>query len=228
MTKSKAELEAEIARLRQQVEAQTLAAHNHQQRLAQHLPTYRVSNSELMVGIRNISSMTVGIKPQFPGDVEVTLHADFGENDPKSVAIISYVLWRSLRTQKQVRMGWIMRDDTVLGETDLRAPEDRPEDMPDEFYKNAVPDPVQWIEQRDEAQLRADIEAMTSENSLRRIRGVIDQELRRLQRTYPDFGTPEAAKRAVRELPARYAWLDELITMRLERSREPEPGPIKA
>lgn len=216
------QLAAENARLREMVELQSAAAQTHQARLASALPTHRVAGGELMVGIRNICDSTVGIPPQFPGDIPVTLHADLDPNDPRRVAVISYTLWRSIRGGSLVGQGLIMRDDTVLGDTFNIAPEDRPGEVHDDFTKNAVVDPKEWIHSRTEDEIRRDIDLMTSDESLRRIRRVIDDELRAIQATYPDKGTVESAKRALRQLPAKYAWLDEHITMKLERTDEQE------
>jgi len=210
--------EAEVERLRQMVETQTAAAALHQSRLASVLPTHRAVGAELMVGIRNISDETIGLKSKIPGEPEIQLHADLGQTDPASVGVISYAWWRDLRQSSYVERGMLMRDDAALGESFAPAPPDRPQDLPAAFYPNAIVDPRAWIDSRDEDQLRADLEKITSEPSLWRLRRVVDEALRTLAQQWPD--DPKAGRRAKAALPAKLRLVGTLTTMRIEPEKD--------
>jgi hypothetical protein len=159
----------------------------------------------------------------FPGDPEINLNASLGHNDPGEVTLVSYAAWRELRRSVQSRHGLIMRDDSVLGEYHIAAPADDPRDIPEEWAINAILNPKEWIDSRDEAQIRADIDAIQEASSLRRLLRAVDDELRRLQSGYEDRGTPAGATRALRELSAKYQMVDQLVTSRLE-SIDVAPG----
>lgn len=224
--------QAAVDELRAQLESQTIAATAHQARLAAAVPTHRAAYGELMVGIRNVSDTAIGIPPQFKGDDEIQLFPDFGNNEPRQVAVISYGRWRELRKGTLVERGLIVRDDSVLGRAYSAAPADQDHELPPNAKHNVIPDPVAWIESRTEAELRADLARITAEEGLRRLRRAVDQRLRQLELKYPRETLrqqADAARRALAELPANYRLIDELVEQRIQDlfTRE-EDGPIKA
>lgn len=187
-------------------------------------------SAQAMVGIRNVSDMTVGIRGEF-GAKDVHLHAATTPNDPNTVTIIPFAWWAELRKGKLVNDGVIVRDDTIMGEGYLRAPEDRPEEMAPNHQVNAIKDPKQWIESRDEAAIRRDLVAITSVNSLRRVRRAVDDKIKELAASMPDSyrdqtpasngflpkgGWDMRKVRALQELPALYRLVDDLTTQRIE------------
>lgn len=176
------------------------------------------------VGIRNISDNTIGI-PAKNGEIELNLHADFGENDPASVAVISYGRYRELvKGNKFFHAGMLIRDDSILGSGYVPAPADDAGMVSEETRMNRVADPTDWIESRTEAQLRADLDKITADTSLRRIRRAVDDRLRELQNSYGAEVEPERrAAKAVNDLPMVYKFVDDYITRRLERPEEFKP-----
>lgn len=188
-------------------------------------PNHQNPYSEVMVGIRSCSDNTIGIPGAF-GQPPLQLHADLGHNDPGSTAIIPYAWWKELRKGKYVRRGLICRDDTILGGLP-KAPDDRPADMPEESLLNTVPNPVAWIEMRTEKNIRQDLGKITSEETLLRIRRVVDDAIVELESQRPRSTKQEqvaAAKWALAELPGKYRLVDDLITQRLEgRDKAEEP-----
>lgn len=222
--------EASADALRAAVETQSAAAAAHQARLARSVPEHRTPFGELMVGIRNISDTPVGIQPQFKGDPSVNLNHDHGVDDPAQVQIISYTWWRELRKSTLVAKGFIMRDDSVLGDHYAKAPADQPGEVAPDHVFNAVVNPQEWVNSRDETELRAGIEKMTSEDSLRRVRRVVDDFLRAEENKYPRSTIEEqqvAAAKAIKALPGKLRLVDELVSDRLEGSTPPEPSKIK-
>lgn len=201
------ELEAELAAMRATVNAAALGA----ARMNAHQRTI----SELWVGIRNISDLTIGVKSPFPNEPDLHLHANFGDPDPGTVAVISLAWWLQLRKHKFVANGMILRDDRVLGDSYAPAPADRPEDLPATALLNQIEDPVAWIESRSEVQLRTDIAALTSTASLYRLRRAVDQRLQQLQSPYA-LDDEQRATKAYRELPALYQMVDMLTSQRLD------------
>lgn len=188
------------------------------------------TSAQAMVGIRNISDMTVGERGAF-GAPDIHLHASRDRNDPNTVTVIPFAWWRELRKGKLVANGVIMRDDSVLGEGYLKAPEDRPEDLASTHAVNAVPDPKEWIESRTESEIRADLPKITSINSLRRIRRAVDDKILEIAAAMPDIYrdmTPASNKylppggwdqrkvRALEELPALYRLVDDMTTRLIE------------
>lgn len=175
-----------------------------------------VQLSELMVGIRNISDYTLGAKSPYP-DVErdLHLHGDVGVPDPGTIGIVSYSWWQQLRRGPLMDRGMIMRDDSALGTLHTAAPADKPEEIAPNWHRNAVIDPVEWVESRTDMEIQRDIAKMTSGASLRRIRRVVDDKIRELQDTMRD--DPKRAEKAVRMLPAKLALIDQITTERLER-----------
>jgi hypothetical protein len=208
-----ADLATENAQLRKMVDAQSQTEQALLSRLASVSP--RVSASELMVGIRNISDNTIGLKSPFANEPPIQLHADVGDDhDPARVSAISYAWYQRLKTSGYMQRGLIMRDDSILTGSYTAAPVDREQDIHPEWKFNAVIDPREWIESRDEARIRKDINKMTSPDSLRRLRRVVDSELGKLQKKFAS--DPNPAKRSVDELPIKYRLVDELTTSKLE------------
>lgn len=219
MGKSKATLQAENAILRKHLQDQargTAAAVEH---LANAFPSAKPASAELRVGIRNISDNTIGIPPYFAGDPVLHLHSDTTGASPAIVAIVSHATWMQLRKSSYVAKGLIMRDDSVLGGNYEVAPADRPEELAPGYAANAIPDPVEWISSRTEAQIREDLDKITCETSLRRLRRVVDDAIRVEQDKYPKEDL-KRAKKAVQALSATYQMLDHTITTRLESSPE--------
>lgn len=205
---------AENERLRKLVEAQAQTEQALLSRLAATSPN-RATSSELMVGIRNISDNTLGLESPFPNEPPIQLFADVGTGpNPGQVSAISYAWWQRLRKSNFMARGLLMRDDSIVSGSFMAAPPDAPEDIHHEWKFNAIPDPVAWIATRDEAKIRRDIKKMTSPDSLRRLRRVVDDELGKLQVKFKDDENP--AKRAVDELPIKYRLIDELTTSKLE------------
>lgn len=172
---------------------------------------------QMMVGIRNVSNTTIGIaKSPVASEPPVQLHAVFGnEHDPSSVAIISWPWWQQLRKGKLVANGLIVRDDSILGSAYTRAPADDERDMPKTHKLNLVLDPHEFITGQSEAELRARIKEMTSEESLRRILVACDHKVRELQARYSEDDEQRAAK-AVAELPGSYQIAEAAAMARLD------------
>jgi len=209
--------DVELALLREQVARLSVANAAHVTQLStmdQHTP---FSNTAY-VGIRNVSDNTIGIKGEF-GQPDLQLFADLGTPEPGSVAAIPYAWWLRMRTGHHVRNGMIIRDDSILGKGFTPAPPDRPEELPEGWEHNYIPDPEAWIRSRNEMQIRADMAKVTSDHALRRIRRGVDIVLKRLQDSYgPE--TENKAARAVQELPVLFQLVDQLTTHRLERPED--------
>lgn len=214
--------------LRNMVEQQTAANAAVKTRLAvqtsQQSPT---PWSELMVGIRNCSDNTIGIPGKY-GNADVQLHANLGSDDPGQTAIISYAWYREIRKDPLMRNGMIRRDDSILGTSFTAAPADSPGDLPAEHYLNLVIDPQAWIESRSEPELIDGLEAITSMETLQRIRRVVDVKLKELESTRPRTTRSEqaaAAQWALSRLPSKYRTVDEITSLRIEERDLPqEPG----
>lgn len=176
-----------------------------------------VVQGKAQVGIRNVSSYTIGLVNSIQGEQgEIQLSpARFTGEDPNSVAVISAQFWSLIRKGKLVQNGQLVRDDSVVSDATLIGPPDRPEDLPSNYQVNLVVDPFAWIEGRDEATIREDISKMTSEPSLRRLAAAVDHIIWTIgDEKYRDH--PERAKFAIRECPAKYRWVDEMVEERLE------------
>jgi hypothetical protein len=215
-------LRAENAQLREQVDAQTTAAEHHQVRHAAKNAFHAIQGSELVVGIRNVSDNVVGIKGWPEGEPDISLNADVPGSDNTS-AVITYVHWRRLRSGPFVKQGLIIRDDSILGNAFNAAPPDQPGDLPAEAAINVILDPAAWIADRSEEDLIRDIAALTSDDSLRRLRGYIDRSLYAIQRQLTNPWSAEAAQEAVARLPAKLQKVDDLVTRKLERD-DPDGG----
>lgn len=224
------ELRRQNAELRELLEQQSAAGSALRTRLQAINPSAQNPYSELMVGIRNVSDNTIGI-PEMLGNPPIQLAAASEDDDTGSCAPISYAQWRELRKGKLVRDGAILRDDSVIGAGLQAAPADLPKDLPPTHKHNAVRDPKAWIDDRTEDEIREELERITSEETLQRIRRAVDDELKRLEASRPvsdALPTKERLKAeasrarwAISSLPAKYRLVDDLITTRLEA---PEPG----
>ena len=170
---------------------------------------------ELWVGVRNISDLTVGVRSPFPNEADLHLHADYGKQDPNSVAVVSYAWWLQLRRHKVVAEGMVIRDDRIMGSSFVPGPEDRPEDLPAEAAVNQIEDPKGWIDSRDEAGIRAGIAAFTAQAPLYRLRRVVDEAIREQQDRYPPEDKERTTK-AYQAIPAVYHLVDTLTTQKLE------------
>lgn len=211
--KSKSQLEVELARSEGTLASLSAA----QASLVERSSVKGPVSSQVMVGIRNVSDNTLGIAGKF-GEPDIHLHADLGDKDPASVAIISYAWWREIRKSRRVAEGQIIRDDTILGGSYLTAPEDRPEDMPKDAARHIILDPVQWIESRNEAQIREDLAQIKFEPTFQRIRRAVSLKLKELEATHP--GDDRAVVKAMSELSMKYKLVDELTTIAIEKPEE--------
>lgn len=205
-------MEKENEALKQRIDTmlQLMAAQGAQSR------TVAVGAQFQQVGIRNISSYTVGVPSPVKGepDVQLTAH-DWKNPHPASTAAVSYPFWQMLRKSQLVARGMIVRDDSILGDTSLRAPEDQPDDLAPGADLNQVADPDAWIEARTEDEIRDAITAMTSEPSVRRLLAAVDQKIFDIgEARYKD--SPERGKRAIRDLSAKYRLVEDLGKERLD------------
>ncbi len=234
-----AELQRQNEELRALLEQQSAAGTALRSRLSAINDNAQNPYSELMVGIRNVSDNTVGI-PAMLGNPPIQLAAPMGDDDTGASAPISYAQWRELRKGKLVRDGAIMRDDTVVGAGLSVAPADLAKDLPPTHKHNAIRDPKAWIDERSEDEIREELDRITSEESLQRIRRTVDDELRRIEATRPVSDAlphkerlkaqASRARWAISSLPAKYRLVDDLITSRLEAPEAGEDwdGPIWA
>lgn len=223
---------AKNAELRSQVDTQTRAAVAHQERFATAVPGHRAQFAELMVGIRCVSDTTVGVPALFKGDSDLHLHADYGHEDPARCAIISYAWYRELRKGQLFAKGLLTRDDSILGSLYQPAPEDLPGEVAVGHEVNTILDPTEWVNARNEQELRDGIAAITSEDSLRRLRRVVDEYLLKFEGSQVRGTVAEqvkAAKAALMSLPAKLRMLDDLVTQRLEQPLDDatNTGPIR-
>jgi hypothetical protein len=218
----KARLEELEERYSKALETIEQMSRNHAQMAAQIGQAHAYSNQyapsgQLVVGIRNVSNYSIGITDNTTGvPMDHQLNPEREDvADPRTRAVISYVYWQQLRTAPQVARGMIVRDDSILGPADNAAPPDRPTDIHPDHAKNVVLDPREWIMSRTEEDVRRDIEAMTSEPSLRRLLFAVDQEIVRIgDQKYA--GDPDRARKSIRDLPALFRVVEELAEERLD------------
>ncbi len=215
-----AEKDVEVDTARDALDAETNAKSTMMDRMTrQGAVGPSVTWSEVMVGIRNISDNTIGLVSPFAHETDVQLFGDVatthGDAPVGTDAAISYAWWRQLRTQKEVQRGQLVRDDTILGPGITSAPVDRAKDLPESFHVNNVEDPIEWIESRDETQIRDDLMAMTYMGSVSRIRRVVDEKLREIENTQPRETIAQqvvAADYAVRALSGKLRLVDGITT----------------
>jgi len=211
-------LREELGKLRSSVEIESEANRNLRGRVASLTNT---PHGDLMVGIRNVSDYTIGIKAQLPGDNPLQLAAAFDGTEPGVVAVMSYAAWRELRKSKMIGDGMIKRDDSILGTAFNAAPADLPGDLATGWEANLIENPLEWITSRSEEQLRADIEKITAQSSFFRLRRVVDAALRRweLESGLPRSTREEqalVAGRALSALSSKLRMVDDLATAGIE------------
>lgn len=171
-------------------------------------------SSQPQVGIRNISSYTVGLVSPVQGEVDVQLLPDDPTNRTAlSTAVISYTHWQQLRRSKHVNNGVIVRDDSILNEEYIRGPEDGPSDVSETAVVNQVFNPAEWIESKDEEALREAILALKAEAPLHRLQAEVNRKIREVGMRWE--GKPERAKQALLHLPSKYHLVDKLVTEQL-------------
>lgn len=179
---------------------------------------------EAKVGIRNISSYTIGLKSPFKDEPDVQLSGErYYADEPTravpdvtSTATISHKWWMALRRDKQVAKGMIVRDDSVLSAGAMHAPADEPSDIPESFHVNAIYNAFEWIESKSDKELRAAIEKLTAEESLRRLLTAVNQRITYERQQLSD-DTPEREEVALSNLPLIYKLCEELVIAKLER-----------
>lgn len=178
---------------------------------------------ERYVGVRNISNDCIALPNPTPGlPPLLELHPEFVDpqdptrfvSNPNAVQVVSHAVWMQLRRGSLYDKGMIIRDDSVLGETYAPAPPDAPTELAAGWAKNAVLDPVAFIE-RPEYELRAAIEVMTSEQSLRRLLTAVNQRIEKERMALQSNGDPTKEERALRNMPAIYHLAEELVLSRL-------------
>lgn len=181
-------------------------------------------SGQMMVGIRNVSSTTVGIVGSpLAGEGEIQLHATFGgEHDPNSVAAISWTWWQQLRKGKLVGKGFIVRDDSILGSSHVQAPEDIENELAKGHDVNTIRDPHEFITGQSETQFREAVKKITSEESLRRLLSACDEKVRELRNNY-DENDPNREENAVSDLPGPYQIAELVVQSRLDQI-----GPVRA
>lgn len=204
-TRRELELERQMAQLQAQINLLAIKG------------TATIIGGKQVVGIKNISSYTIGVMNKIQGEQgEVTLHPLRleGSYDPACYATISLQFWQQLRKEKIVQQGMIVRDDSHLAGVENIAPPDRTEDIHPEFWANAIADPVTWVESKTDEELREAIGKITSEPTLRRLLATVDHKIKLLGMAYED--DPERAKKAVRDLPSKYRYMEQLALDKLE------------
>ena len=188
---------------------------------------------DLYVGVRNVSSEVVGAISPVPGESELHLEVQArGVNNPRAVQIVTAAFWQQLVKGDLTGRGLIIRDDTVLGARHRAAPPDEAKDRHPDFEKNLVLDPIDFIEGQPEADVRTKIEAMTSEQSLRRLAAAVDAK--QWEEIYKQPETMEMWQRKVKSLrtmPSIYTVVrqlveqrqDDLLTVQIDRDERANP-----
>jgi len=180
------------------------------------VPMMGTSGVQLMVGVRNVSSYTIGIPSQFVGEPDLQLHpAVRGLDTPNTVAVISFAWWQQIRKGPHVANGMIIRDDSILGSYHHAGPADRPSDLAAGWERNLVLDPHDWIQSKTEPEIRTAITAMTSEQSLRRLLAAVDQKVADNREAIPETDA-DREERAVQDLPSLYQLTERLAEQRLD------------
>ena len=185
--------------------------------LSRQNPGIAMGTSGMVVGIRNVSSYTLGlVGSPIATEAEVQLYPEFDGPNPNSVAVISYAWWQQLRRGKWFDRGMIIRDDSVLGDAHQKAPADRPSDLAANHSKNVVLDPHKFISAKSEDELRDAINNMTSEESLRRLWAAVDEQIGRERVKFAHLESKVREEKAVRALPAMYKLAEDLVIARLD------------
>lgn len=181
--------------------------------------------SNMSVGLRNISSFTIGISDSpTPNEEDVQLAAAVS-GQKGGVAVVSYPWYRQIRSGRLFGKGMLVRDDSVLGPIDVPAPADAEGDIHPDHKKHSVEFPHEWIESRSEAQLRRDIKTITDEAPLRRIAAAVDDKVEEYRKKFGcDGQDKEKEEEAALALPSAYTLVEKLVEQRLN---EMAPGLIK-
>ena len=177
----------------------------------------RIAPGQQVVGIRNVSNYSVGLVDQ-TGIVAMEYSlAPASETVfvPQSQATIPFVFWQQLRHSKQVRDGFIMRDDTILGEQEFAGPADKETDLPPEAKWNVIPAPRAWITSSSEQEIRDAIAKITSTATLRRLMRTVDQEILTIGETQFK-GDNERAEKSINALPGVFVLTENLAKARLD------------
>lgn len=183
-----------------------------------------VSTRDRWVGVRNISSDVIGVANPVRGQPDLlALHTDFINPEdptrflpnPNAVQVVPHNVWMQLRRGNLYERGMIVRDDSILGDSYTPAEPDRPSELAPGWAKNAVPDPVAFIE-RSETELRAAIEQMTSEQSLKRLLTAYNMRIEKERKRLASNGDEVLEAKALRAVPAIYHLAEELVLARLE------------
>jgi hypothetical protein len=191
-------------------------------------PSYAV---EAMVGLRNISSYTIGIKSPYANEPDVQLAGPrFDPMEPlavipdmNSTATVSHKWWLQIRRSNWIRRGMIERDDSVISAGLMRAPDDATGTIPDTWKVNAIHEPFAWIEKKSEDALRDAIQALTAEESLRRLLTAVNQRIEHqrllvFRDDSPQQKTDEEREElAYRKLPMNYKLTEEMVLEKLEK-----------
>lgn len=177
----------------------------------------RIAPGQQVVGIRNVSNYGVGLVDN-TGIVAMEYSlapASEAMFIPQSQATIPYVFWQQLRHSKQVREGFIVRDDSILSEQEYAGPEDKETDLPPEAKWNVIDKPRAWIMSASEADIRAAIAKITSPATLRRLMRTVDQEILIIGEA--EFkGDPERAEKSINALPGIFVLTENLAKARLD------------
>jgi hypothetical protein len=176
-----------------------------------------ITLSGMSVGVRNISSVTIGINDSpTPNEGEIQLTADTG-GFAGGVAVISYPWYRQMRGGRHFQNGLLVRDDSILGPMDVAAPADGPGDVHSDHAKNRVDKPHEWIESRTEVSVRRDVQAMTSESSLRRLAAAVDEKVEEFRKKFGCDGHDTAKEEeAALAIPSIYTLTEKLVENRLQ------------
>lgn len=232
--------DAEIAQLRASLQSITEAHTNQSNKLAAMQSAGApmspgITMAGLSVGIRNISNNTIGL-PDSPvkSDPPVQLHVQHGAAyNPNAVAIISYPHWLVLRKHPMYAKGLYIRDDSVLGPHDNKAPADRETDMAPGAKYNQVPDPRRWIESRKDKAIKRDAALITSEDTIRRLKYESTkriEEYRAAHKTAEILDSKErrvkAELEAAESLPSIYQYAEHIFEARLLELDPGEQEPV--
>lgn len=178
---------------------------------------------EKFVGVRNISNDVIGVPNPVKGQPDLlALHTEFVDSvdptrfvsNPNACQVVPHAVWMQLRRGPLFDRGMIVRDDSILGDSYEAAPADDAKELAAGWAKNAVLDPTTFIE-RSERELRLAVDAMTSEQSLKRLLTAVNQRIEKERRAIQANGEPEKEERALRNMPAIYHLAEELVLGRL-------------
>ena len=177
----------------------------------------RIAPGQQVVGIVNVSNYSVGL---IDATGIVAMEYSLAPSSehvfvPQSQATIPFVFWQQLRHSKQVRDGFIVRDDSILSQEDYPGPEDKATDLPTEAQFNVIRAPRAWVMSTSEAAMRAAIAKITSTAMLRRLMRTVDQEVFDIGEAQFK-GDEERAEKAITALPGVFVLVETLAKARLD------------